>query len=146
MIKLKKMKTKVRNIKFIAIHCTGTPVNQSIESIKEYWKKTLGWAAPGYHWIIKSGGERVQLIPEEMISNGVKGYNHEIINVAYVGGLVTKDHYADTRTYNQKLSMIILLRELKGRYPQAIIKGHYQFPDVHKACPCFDALSEYNDL
>jgi len=136
----------MRDIKFIAVHCTSTPNNYPIESLKDYWKKTLGWSSPGYHWIIKEGGGRVLLLPETMISNGVKDFNHEIINVAYIGGLVSKGVYKDTRSDNQKLSLIILLKELKSRYTSAIIKGHYQFPNVHKACPCFDAFTEYKDI
>jgi hypothetical protein len=41
----------MRNIKYIAVHCTATPQTTSIDSIKNYWKTNLGWKMPGYHFI-----------------------------------------------------------------------------------------------
>jgi N-acetylmuramoyl-L-alanine amidase len=136
----------MRTIKYIAIHCTATQSNQSIESIQKYWSEILKWNSPGYHWIIKAGGERNMLLPEQMVSNGVTGFNHEIINVAYIGGCPNKGINKDTRTEQQKMSMLTLLKELKVRYPNAIIQGHRDFPNVHKDCPCFDAIPEYKDI
>ena len=136
----------MREIDYIAIHCTGTVQNASIEGIKKYWKDTLKWSTVGYHVIIKAGGERVHLLGFDLISNGVAGFNHNSINIAYIGGLVGKNSYIDTRTEQQKLSMLVLLRDLKKLYPKAIIQGHRDFPNVNKACPCFDAIPEYKDI
>ena len=136
----------MRIINYIAIHCTATPNDTSIESIKNYWKNILKWNSPGYHYIIKAGGERVQLIPENMISNGVAGYNHETINIAYIGGYVSKTQYGDTRTEHQIMSMIVLLKTLRERYPKAKIQGHRDFPNVNKECPCFNAIPEYSNI
>jgi len=52
----------------------------------------------------------------------------------------------DTRTPAQKEALIKLLKELKTLYPQAEILGHRDFPDVAKACPCFNAKDEYKTL
>jgi N-acetylmuramoyl-L-alanine amidase len=136
----------MRKINFIVVHCTATPSNQSIESIKKYWRESLGWTQVGYHWMIKEGGNRVQLIPEGMISNGVKGRNHECINISYIGGIINKNSPYDTRTEQQKISMLILLQELKDRYPNALILGHRDFQEVNKACPCFNAIDEFKHL
>ena len=54
---------------------------------------------------------------------------------------------ADTRTYAQKCSLLDLLRQLKTDYPNARISGHRQLSSsIHKACPCFDAKSEYETI
>jgi N-acetylmuramoyl-L-alanine amidase len=37
-----------------------------------------------------------------------------------------------------------LLTDLKQRFPEAVIHGHRDF--ASKACPCFDATSEYAGL
>jgi N-acetylmuramoyl-L-alanine amidase len=50
----------------------------------------------------------------------------------------------DTRTEAQKKTLITLLRTLKARYPNATIHGHREF--ANKACPSFDAKSEYSAL
>lgn len=50
-------------------------------------------------------------------------------------------------TYAQKCSLLDLLRQLKTDYPNARISGHRQLSSsIHKACPCFDAKSEYETI
>ncbi len=136
----------MRSIKYIAVHCTATPQTTTVESIKHYWKTQLGWKMPGYHFIIKANGEVVELLPIEQVSNGVRGFNSVTINVCYIGGIDTNKKPMDNRTPEQKQSLLKVLKELKQKFPKAIIQGHSQFPNVNKACPCFDAKKEYKDL
>ena len=39
-----------------------------------------------------------------------------------------------------------LLKSLRVDYPEAVILGHRDLPNVHKDCPCFDAQQEYKDI
>jgi len=82
------------------------------------------------------------------VSNGVKGWNHCSINIAYVGGVDTGANLkpVDNRTAEQKKSLRLMLKRLKRRYPSALIQGHRDFPGVSKACPSFDAKTEYKDI
>jgi len=50
----------------------------------------------------------------------------------------------DTRTEGQKETLKCLLEDLKDRYPNAEIIGHRDVSS--KACPSFDAKSEYNNI
>lgn len=136
----------MRHIKFIAVHCTATPQTTTLKSILRYWKEELQWNAPGYHYLILPDGEIESLLPETSPSNGVKGFNSSIINICYLGGITREGKPTDNRTPEQKAAMQFLLEELKERYPQAIIQGHRDFPNVTKACPCFDAKEEYKAL
>lgn len=136
----------MRQIKYIAVHCTATPQTTTVESIKQYWKTQLGWKMPGYHFIVKADGQVVNLLPIEQVSNGVKGFNSVTINVCYIGGIDNNKKPTDNRTPQQKQSLLKVLKELKQKFPKAIIQGHSQFPNVNKACPCFDAKKEYKDL
>ena len=43
----------------------------------------------------------------------------------------------DNRTKEQKESMEKLVKSLHDDFPEAIIKGHHDFPNVYKACPSF---------
>lgn len=131
----------MRLIKYIAIHCTGTAQSTTIDSIKRYWKTVKGWESPGYHFIIKPDGEIVNLLPIEKISNGVIGYNSKCVNIAYIGGVDEKNKAIDNRTDAQKKSMISLIIKLKKQFPDSIIQGHRDFPDVKKDCPSFDVKS-----
>ena len=57
----------MRNINYIAIHCTATQPEASIASIQNYWKNNLGWKNPGYHYIIDRFGNVVNLLPIELV-------------------------------------------------------------------------------
>ncbi|WP_171006362.1 N-acetylmuramoyl-L-alanine amidase [Chryseobacterium sp. 2VB] len=136
----------MRTINYIVIHCTATQPDVTIDSIKRYWKENLKWKNPGYHYMIKADGKIVNTLPIDQVSNGVAGWNSQIINISYIGGIDKNKHPKDTRTEEQKKSMIKLLRELKSKFPKATIQGHRDFPNVHKACPSFDAKREYSGL
>lgn len=91
------------------------------------------------------------MLNEELVSNGVQGYNSTSINVAYVGGIDNKGKACDNRTDLQKTSLVNLLADLKRKYPNAIIMGHRDIwgPDPSKwkkQCPCFNAKEEYSSI
>lgn len=137
----------MRTIKYIAIHCTATPQSATIDSIRNYWKNVLKWKQPGYHYIVKPDGSVVNLLDIDKISNGVKGYNHEAINISYIGGIdEASGNPKDTRTDAQKVAIKNLLIQLRAKFPHAIIQGHRDFPNVKKACPSFDAKKEYSGV
>ena len=50
----------------------------------------------------------------------------------------------NTRTAEQKLALIELLKHLKQQFPKAAIHGHRDF--AAKACPSFDATKEYANI
>ena len=137
----------LRDIKFIVVHCTATPPETTIESILRYWKEENGWKNPGYHYIIQRSGNVVNLLPEDCISNGVKGYNAHAVHISYIGGIDAKGNALDNRTKEQAHAMYNKLIELSARYPNATILGHRDFPGVSKFCPSFDVkewLSGFN--
>jgi N-acetylmuramoyl-L-alanine amidase len=130
----------MRKIEYIVCHCTATSQDAKVETIINNWKK-LGWKNVGYHYLIEANGKVHKLASHETITNGVKGFNSKSIHVSYIGG---KDK--DDRTNVQKLAMECILRDLKSLYPNAIIQGHRDFPNVAKSCPRFDAKVEYKGI
>ena len=147
----------MRNIKYIAVHCTASSQHATIKELLLEFKRK-GWSKPGYHYIVDVSGKVFNTLSEEEVSNGVKGFNSNLINVAYIGGIDAKGKPVDNRTEEQKKSLLLLLKALKKKYPNAIIQGHRDFsPDTNKngivdpwerikACPCFDAKVEYKNL
>lgn len=147
----------MRQIDYIILHCTAGPQSQTPEQIQSYWKNKLGWKTPGYHYMIKPNGVAVSLQPIEKPSNGVKGHNHNSINISYIGGVVTdsndpvnaKGTPIDNRTQEQKITMEVLVQEFHTIFPDAVILGHRDFsPDKNrngivepsewiKSCPSF---------
>jgi len=134
-----------RLINYIVVHCTATQPETTIQQIQKYWREQKGWNNPGYHYIIKRNGEVVQLIDEDRIANGVKGFNAVSIHVSYIGGVDKNGKPSDNRTKEQEDAMFDKVVELSEKYPKAEIKGHRDFPDVHKACPSFDVKSWLKD-
>lgn len=147
----------MRKIKRIFIHCTAGSQKQTVADLRAEFK-CKGWKNPGYHYVISPDGAITQLLDEQQVSNGVKGYNQTSINVAYIGGIDSNGKAIDNRTDAQKASLIKLLKELRGRYPKAQILGHRDIsPDTNhngkvdsweriKECPCFDAITEYKGI
>lgn len=147
----------MRTIKRIFVHCTAGSQKQTVADLQAEFKRK-GWKNPGYHYVIQADGTVKQLLGEQFVSNGVKGYNSTSVNVAYMGGIDADGKAVDNRTDAQKASLITLLKELKGRYPNAEILGHRDIsPDKNgngivdpweriKECPCFNAKDEYKDL
>lgn len=136
----------MRAIKYIAIHCTATSQLATVASIVKYWKEKLKWKYPGYHYIIEASGKVTELLSIEKVSNGVAGFNSVSINIAYIGGVFESGKTVDNRTPEQRASMSKLVKELKIQFPEAIVQGHRDFPNVHKECPCFDVKKWYSEL
>lgn len=131
----------MREIKYIVLHCTAGPQNQTTQAILNYWKHDLGWKNPGYHFEINADGAIEQLFPIEKVANGVAGYNSHSIHISYKGGVDAHGHPVDNRTPAQIQSQIALLKKYHAMFPKAQILGHRDFPGVTKACPSFDVKS-----
>lgn len=135
----------MREIKYIAIHCTAGSQRATVGDLQAEFKRK-GWKNPGYHYVVTADGKIHQLLDDAQVSNGVKGWNHCTVNVAYTGGVDSKLKPTDNRTEVQKASMASLVRLLHKRYPKAVIQGHRDFPKVAKACPSFDVAGWLKEI
>lgn len=149
----------MRDIKYIVVHATATKQGQNFTAKDiDRWHKQRGWSGIGYHYVIDIYGNLEKGRPENRIGAHVKGYNRNSIGVVYVGGLNKNLAPKDTRTNAQKEALKTLLKSLKTRYPKAKILGHRDFSkdlngngiiepfEFIKACPCYDAKTEYKTL
>lgn len=135
----------MRTITLIIIHCSAVRPNQTSSAAQiDQWHKKRGWKCIGYHYVIRRDGTIERGRPESMVGAHCLNHNQHSIGVCYEGGLDVNGKAADTRTPEQKAAMRALLVELKQSYPRALIMGHNVF--ANKACPCFDAAKEYDDL
>ncbi|MCR5870698.1 MULTISPECIES: N-acetylmuramoyl-L-alanine amidase [unclassified Sphingomonas] len=150
----------MRKITHLVVHCSATPEGRDV-SAKEIdgWHRQRGFARIGYHYVVRLDGTVESGRPLEQPGAHVAGHNANTIGIVYAGGLA-KDGKTpkDTRTAAQKVALTDLLKSLKRRFPNAIVQGHRDFsPDLDKdgkvepheymkACPSFDAKSEYAKL
>ena len=136
----------MRTINLIVVHCSATRCDRPfpVTALIRCHADRFGFT--GYHYYITRNGRTYQTRHEQLIGAHAKGYNEHSLGVCYEGGLNKQGKPADTRTKAQKQALLKLLKRLKKEHPQAQILGHRDLPDVKKACPCFDARSEYSQL
>ena len=136
----------MRKIDLIVIHCSATRCNRSfpVTALIRCHADRFGFT--GYHYYITRDGQTYQTRHDQLVGAHAKGYNSHSIGVCYEGGLDASGKPADTRTPRQKAALLKLLRRLKAEHPDARILGHRDLPNVHKDCPCFDAINEYQSL
>ena len=135
-----------RTIKELIVHCSATPEGKdySVDTIRQ-WHLQRGFSDIGYHYIIYRDGSIHIGRDESIIGAHCTGHNTNSIGVCYIGGCASDGKTPkDTRTTEQKQSLVKLLKDLKTKYAQASIHGHRDFSS--KACPSFDATKEYSSI
>lgn len=140
------MVINMRKINEIIVHCTATAEGKNFKAADiDRGHKAKGWNGIGYHHVVDLDGTVEPGRPESEVGAHCLKHNKNSIGVVYVGGLASDGKTPkDTRTPQQKATLVKLLTELKHRYPDATIHGHRDF--AAKACPSFDATKEYKDI
>lgn len=139
----------MRAIRKIIIHCSDS--NWGDAAVIRSWHtdpkpKGRGWSHIGYHYVIKNcypdylswkkkqphpytDGEIDKCLAPSIPGYHVKGHNFDSIGICLIG--------VRAFTGMQLLTLRGLLIELLVSYPDAKIKGHYQYSSV-KTCPNID--------
>lgn len=131
-------------IKFLTIHCAATPEGRdnSADEVRRWDIERFG--QPSYHWVIELDGDAVRHLQDSQRGAHVAKNNSGNIGICYVGGTETLNAGAkpkDTRTPQQRQTMLKLVKDYIAKYPGIHIRGHRDWPGVSKACPSFDVLS-----
>ncbi len=109
------------------------------------WHLAKGWNDIGYHFYIDLDGTINKGRDIDKMGAHCKGHNRNSIGICYCGGVEADGKTPkDTRTQEQKDSLLHVLKTLKAMYPEAVIYSHSEF--ANKACPSFDATGEYEDI
>ena len=136
----------MRKINKIIIHCTATPEGRdvSIDEVRRWHVEERGWRDVGYHFLVRLDGTVEEGRPIEMTGAHTRSHNWDSIGIAYAGGM-SKDmtEPKDTRTDAQKDALVDLICQLHDCYGGTVY-GHRDFSE--KACPSFDAKTEYENI
>ena len=108
----------MRTITLIIIHCSATPEGKSLSA---------------------------EACRQDHIRHRGFRHNAHSIGICYEGGLDADGRTKDTRTLEQRGSLLALIRELRKRFPKALIVGHHDLNPM-KECPCFRCVEEYKEL
>jgi N-acetylmuramoyl-L-alanine amidase len=175
--------SRAKNNPALVWHCTAGFAG--VTAIENFWHNNLKWNAKGYCAIIElddtiwwlhrnSQGATTGYSKEfnskcfEFVTNGVRGFNSNIVNVATIGGVENvngKWIAKDTRTEAQKASQLVVIKHyfdwLKangGDVSKTEIFGHYHYSidknrngiidswERIKECPSYDAQKEFRWL
>ena len=136
----------MRKINEIIVHCAATPEGKNFKAADiDRWHRERKMKCIGYHYVVDLDGTVEPGRPESEIGAHCLGHNQYSIGVCYVGGLAADGNTPkDTRTATQKEALLALLKKLRAKYPKASIHGHRDF--AAKACPSFDATTEYKNI
>ena len=155
-----RLKKSERKITEIIIHCSATPDGKdyTVDDIRR-WHKQRGYSDVGYHYIVYRNGILAQGRDVNIIGAHASGHNAHSIGICYIGGMNAENtHPEDTRTLRQKGRLLSLLVDLRKLYPNARSVGHRDLSEDKngdgiiepsewmKACPSFDAKSEYHRI
>lgn len=136
----------MRKIEQIIIHCSDTPEGRDDKAADiRRWHKARGFNDIGYHYVVDVDGTIEPGRDVSVAGAHCTGKNANSIGICYIGGADAETRKPkDTRTDAQKASLLLLLKYLRSKYPDAKIYGHRDF--AAKACPSFDAKTEYKDI
>ena len=137
--RFRRLQVAMRTITLLIIHCSATPQGVCL-SLEDCRREHIG-----YHFYVTRDGEIHRGRPTEKIGAHCLNHNRHSIGICYEGGLDAKGRPSDTRTLEQKASLLALLRELKRIFPRALIVGHHDLNPI-KPCPCLNAEREYRGL
>ena len=150
----------------IVIHYTATDVQNpkiGIDDIKKEHRQRGYYQDIAYHFLIQRDGQILKGRDLNVENGGTKNeyWNDHTIAICYIGGCDSVNAPAvwnekkgkrqlpglDTRTPQQKASIVSLIKALKREFPTiADVRGHNQVPGSPTGCPGFDAHSEYQHL
>lgn len=129
----------MRHIKEIILHCSATPEGRDIKAKDiDLWHRRRGFISIGYHYVIDLDGTIEKGRDIKLNGAHCKGHNSNSIGICYVGGCDKKMYAKDTRTPQQRESLIKLVHQLLDEYGLTLdaVYAHYQFAS-YKACPSF---------
>lgn len=124
----------MRQINKIIVHCTATPLDISVESIRNY-HLSLGYKDIGYHYLIDRFGFIHKCRRISLIGAHCKGHNIDSIGIALIGGENGKFDF----TSAQLFALYDLCTRIRIDYNISIydIYGHNDFTK-NKTCPNFN--------
>lgn len=131
-----------RRIDEIFIHCAATPEGKdfTVADIRA-WHKARGFTDVGYHYVVYRDGRIMLGRPIGQVGAHVAGHNTGTIGISYIGGVSADGKTAkDTRTPEQRASLLWLTQQLATKHKVKRIRGHNEV--AAKACPSFTVAKD----
>lgn len=129
-------------IRFLTVHCTASPTGRG-DSASDVCRWDMEkYRQHSYHWVVEESGKKVRCLADNEKGAHVALRNTGNIGVAYIGGVAADGETPhDTRTPEQRQALREIVAMYKKDHSGLIVRGHRDWPGVHKACPSFDVAS-----
>lgn len=122
----KPLEKRTVKVNYIVLHHTA--VNQCTPQALHQAHLNNGWAGIGYHYFVSKDGKVYRGRPWDAVGAHCTGYNVNSVGVVAEGNFET-----ETMPPAQKQALVLLCRELRNLYPDALVVGHGDL--VPTACP-----------
>lgn len=137
------LNTKISDV---TVHCSATPPDMAVDvrvisgmhALRGFISPGPGEPICGYHWVIHRDGTIEKGRSEQFVGAHVEGHNTGNLGVCLAGGVDKKNNPQNNYTDDQWLSLVVVLKDMQSRHGHVTIRGHKDWPQVAKACPCFD--------
>ena len=135
---------KLKSVDYLVVHCSATTPSMDIgkEEI-DRWHRKRKMLMIGYHYVIRRDGVLEEGRELDEMGAHVRGWNDVSIGICMAGGIDENGKPENNYTEEQFACLRSVLDYLHKKNPKAIIQGHRDFPNVAKACPCFDVKTWY---
>ena len=135
---------KLKSVDYLVVHCSATTPSMDIgkEEI-DRWHRKRKMLMIGYHYVIRRDGVLEEGRELDEMGAHVRGWNDVSIGICMAGGIDENGRPENNYTEEQFACLRSVLYYLHNKNPKAIIQGHRDFPNVAKACPCFDVKTWY---
>jgi len=135
---------KLKSVDYLVVHCSATTPSMDIgkEEI-DRWHRKRKMLMIGYHYVIRRDGVLEEGRELGEMGAHVRGWNDVSIGICMAGGIDENGKPENNYTEEQFACLRSVLDYLHKKNPKAIIQGHRDFPNVAKACPCFDVKTWY---
>ena len=126
---------------YIIVHCTATRPSMDIGLTEvDAWHRHRGFFGCGYQLIIRRDGIVENGRTLDDVGAHAKGYNHNSIGIALVGGVTEDDVNISENNFTDIQFDVLadVITTLQLSYGDLEVLGHRDLPDVNKDCPAFD--------
>lgn len=125
----------------IVVHCADTTPTMDVTArmINQWHTRDNGWAAIGYHFVIKRDGTVEGGRPHDTQGAHASQVNSHSIGICLAGGKGKPGIFVDHFTDVQALSLVRLIAALREVYKDTTVVGHRDVDNAGKTCPNFDA-------
>ncbi|ATN92960.1 amidase [Ralstonia phage RPSC1] len=125
----------------IVVHCADTPPAMDVTArmINQWHTRDNGWAAIGYHFVIRRDGVVEGGRPHDTVGAHASQVNSRSVGICLAGGKGKPGSFADHFTDDQAIALVRLVTALQAVYPDTEVVGHRNVDNAGKTCPNFDA-------